>query len=133
MEKTHRIRKKRTIFAPEMKKGLKRQLYAWLLLSVFVPMTVLSVLHVHESGIDTTAVCSACVNHQAHAGHLTTGIDDIHDCVLCQFLSLNFVAATAVLTATLTIFHRQRCVRRVALYVSTPHALHATRAPPFGE
>ena len=116
-----------------MKKELKRQLYAWLLLSVFVPITVLSALHVHDGGSNITTVCSACVNHQAHAGHLTAGIDEIHDCVLCQFLSLNFIAATAVLTATLIVQHRSIRVEREALYVSAVNNLHATRAPPFGE
>lgn len=116
-----------------MKKELKRQLYAWLLLSVFVPMTALAALHVHNDGNDVTTVCSACINHQAHAGHLTAGIDNIHDCVLCQFLNLSFVAATVVVTTTLTIQRRMRFVERKAQYVSTINQLHATRAPPFGE
>ena len=116
-----------------MKKEVKRQLYAWLLLSVLVPMTALSALHVHDDCNDTVDVCSACFNHQAHSGHLSAGVDSIHDCVLCQFLSLSFVAATAVLTATLTVQHRMHFVVREALYLSTANDLHATRAPPSGE
>lgn len=116
-----------------MKKELRRQLYAWLLLSVFVPMTALSALHVHKVDSDVTAVCSACINHQSHAGHLSAGFDNIHDCVLCQFLSLSFVAATGVLTVALTLQRRQRYVECDALYVSRENKLNATRAPPFGE
>ena len=116
-----------------MKKELKRQLYAWLLLSVFVPMTALSVLHIHEVDSDATAVCNACINHQSHAGHLTAGFDNIHDCVLCQFLCLSFIAATGTLTVTLTLQRRLRYVEREALYVSWDNKLHATRAPPVGE
>lgn len=116
-----------------MKKELKRQLYAWLLLSVFVPMTAFSALHVHEGDSDVTAICNACINHQAHAGHLTAGIDNIHDCVLCQFLSLSFVAATGTLTATFIVHHRSLFVECETLYVSVAHNLNGTRAPPSGE
>lgn len=116
-----------------MKNELKRQLYAWLLLSVFVPMTALSALHVHEGGRDVTAVCNACINHQAHAGHLTVGIDNLHDCLLCQFLSLSFVSATGVLTATLIVLRRSLFIECETLYVSAAHNLNGTRAPPSGE
>lgn len=120
-------------FAPEMKKDLKRQLFAWLLLLVFVPMTALSALHVHEGDCDDTTLCSACINHQAHAGHLTAGIHTIHDCLLCQFLSLTFVAAAAVMTTSLIIQRRVRIVECEALYVGSANRLHSTRAPPFCE
>ena len=116
-----------------MRKEVKRQVYAWLLLSVFVPMIALSALHVHEVGCDDTTVCSACINHQAHAGHLTAGIDNIHDCVLCQFLSLSFVAATTVLTVMLSINRRSLVTERESLFASASNTLHGTRAPPYDE
>ena len=43
-------------------------------------------------GID----CADCVHHSCH-GHLTQTESWIHDCILCQFLTLSFVA-TAVVT-----------------------------------
>ena len=70
----------------------RRHITSWLLLAVFVPMLLLSSLHVHESGVGTAETeCTDCVHNSCH-GHLTQMASWTHDCVLCQFLSLTFVA-----------------------------------------
>ena len=77
-----------------MKNELKRQVYSWLLLSVFVPMMALAALHVHEDFNDPEISCQACVNHQSHAGHLINALSHLHDCVLCQLHSISFLLAS---------------------------------------
>ena len=59
--------------------GTKRHIASWLLLAVFVPMLLLSSVHIHE-----TAATWA------------------HDCVLCQFLTLTMLTA-AMMVVTLYI------------------------------
>ena len=59
-------------------------------------MLVLSSLHVHENGAAASVTeCTDCVHHNCH-GHLIQMATWTHDCVLCQFLTLTFVATAAV-------------------------------------
>ena len=77
----------------------KRVLFSRLMLAVFLPMLLLSVLHVHDGVYADGDSCMECVNHLPHAGHLSINANHHDDCVLCQFMSLSFVeAVTAVLT-----------------------------------
>jgi len=80
----------------------KRHLKTWLLLAVYVPMLLLSSLHVHEGGISHNEVeCSDCVHHSCH-GHLTQTATWVHDCVLCEFLTLTMLTA-AVMAVTIYV------------------------------
>lgn len=81
-----------------MREQRSRVIKAWVLLSVFVSMTALSALHRHETVADTAADCIECAHH-VHHSHLTAGFSSIHDCLLCQFLTLNYIAAAAVALA----------------------------------
>ena len=82
-----------------------RRISAWLLLSVFLPMLLLSSLHVHENA-PVSSGCSECVNHIPHHGHLSLDTIHLDDCVLCQFATLPFlVAATVFFVAVSWGFH----------------------------
>jgi hypothetical protein len=72
--------------------GTKRHIASWLLLAVFVPMLLLSSVHIHETGETIETECADCVHHSCH-GHLTAAATWAHDCVLCQFLTLPMLAA----------------------------------------
>ena len=86
-----------------MRLDSRRHIASWLLLAVFVPMLVFSSLHVHEDGVAPALTeCADCVHHSCH-GHLMQMATWTHDCVLCQFLTLTFVATAAV---TLFVFHK---------------------------
>jgi len=65
-------------------------------------MLIFSSLHVHEDSAAAETECADCVHHSCH-GHLTQMATWTHDCVLCQFLTLTFVATAAV---TLFIFNK---------------------------
>ncbi len=70
----------------------KEQISAWILLSVFVPMLLLSCLHVHTltpNSID----CEQCVEHVHHAGHIKQYTAQVDDCVLCRFMGQRYVTA----------------------------------------
>jgi len=78
-----------------MREQKSRVIKAWVMLSIFVSMMALAVLHRHEAVADPAACCTECAHHVNHS-HLTAGFSSIHDCLLCQFLTLNYIAAVAV-------------------------------------
>lgn len=80
----------------------KRQIAAWMLLAVFVPMLVLSSIHVHGYSNTLVDECNECVQHHCH-GHLGQQTASLHECVLCQFLSLPLLA---VAVTTLVIYNK---------------------------
>ncbi|MBP3227737.1 MAG: hypothetical protein J6M53_03010 [Bacteroidaceae bacterium] len=74
--------------------------------------------------------CGACLSNQPHAGHLSQSTPGIADCVVCQFLSLQYLpgsvsvaAAPATAFAPATHFVVSVPVRRL-------FHLPALRAPP---
>ena len=79
----------------------KRHIASWLLLAVFVPMLLLSSLHIHETVQSELTSCAECVQHHC-GGHLGQQAIALHACVLCQFLTLPMLA---VAVATLLIFN----------------------------
>ena len=81
--------------------GTKRHIASWLLLAVFVPMLLLSSVHIHETGETIETECADCVHHSCH-GHMTAAATWAHDCVLCQFLTLTMLTA-AIMVVTLYI------------------------------
>ena len=78
----------------------KRQINSWLLLAVFVPMLLLSSLHIHGYGQAAEDQCTECVNHHCD-GHLGQQTLSLHDCLLCQFLTLPMVVAACIVAVTL--------------------------------
>jgi len=75
-----------------MKQSRRAYLSAWLLLSVFVPMVLLSSVHVHpELAAAAAHACHDCVEHQVHDGHLDAAHAHI-DCFLCHFNSNVYLA-----------------------------------------
>ena len=118
----------RTFATVEVKR--RRYIAAWWLLAVFLPMLVLSSVHIHTSCADTP-LCSACLHHTEHSGHVASGQSTMHACLLCQVLHLTFLKGTAIvvqLPLMLTIAPEDGLGQQVVL--RSIH-LKAGRAPPF--
>jgi len=77
----------------------KRQLSSWLLLAVFVPMLLLSSLHIHDYEQSAEDLCTECVHHQC-GGHLGQQTLSMDNCLLCQFLTLPMALAACIIAAT---------------------------------
>jgi hypothetical protein len=113
-----------------MKRQGKRIGLAWLLLSVFVSMLLLSGLHRHEAVVSADIDCMECVHHVHHSGHLSTTVDHLDDCLLCQFLSFVYTAAATTLLLPLVIFaQNRRCFLNSKIKSGEPSVLF-TRGPP---
>ena len=109
--------------------ALKRQLYAWLLLAVFLPVLALSSVHVHRHADTPAAECTDCLNHSCQ-GHLTVTDDPLHQCVLCQFLTLSYVAAA---TIAVILFAQPRHKTSICLHAAVrlrTCGIPPLRAPP---
>ncbi|MBO7470497.1 MAG: hypothetical protein J6T78_01405 [Bacteroidaceae bacterium] len=69
----------------------KRHIAAWVLLATYLPMLLFSSLHLHNDEGYGETTCAECVQHQCH-GHLSQFSDGMHQCLLCQFLTLSYVS-----------------------------------------
>ena len=101
-----------------------------LLLTVYLPAFLLASFHIHAAGTVETD-CADCAQQVPHVGHLLPARAALHDCALCQFLVLAYVAVPAL---TLTFIRPRLKSASVtgseALLLRTVE-LPATRAPPF--
>lgn len=109
---------------------MKRRFSAWILLSVLLPMLLVSSLHVHKQ-MPASQYCTECVNHTPHNGHISLDTFTVHECVLCQFVQLSYLKAVVwlvVMTAVLKVFVASFCPSAVSVVAVRVLSL---RAPPF--
>lgn len=108
---------------------LKQQIASRVLLAVFLPMLLLSSLHTHSvQPSPADEECADCVQHHC-TGHIGQLGATMHECVLCQFLSLPMVVAAAAVVHTFFVCTRSRVQCRPALPALTFGAV-AVRGPP---
>ena len=107
----------------------KRHFASWVLLAVFVPMLLFSSLHIHESAVEEIS-CTDCVHHVCH-GHIAQQAAHLHECVLCQFLTLTFVAALIHLFYYYQPRKTKISLQRCTVIRLTSRNLIIPRAPPF--
>lgn len=70
---------------------LKRHIASWFLLAVFLPTIIITSLHNHSNDAAGASNHIECV-HNHCGGHMGQQSHTIHNCVLCQFLTLSFIA-----------------------------------------
>ena len=70
----------------------RQQWLAWLMLSVYVPMVLLSALHVHSLHEYSELVdCTLCETSVHHQGHITASAQHHGECLSCRFTSTQLV------------------------------------------
>ncbi|MBR1792344.1 MAG: hypothetical protein IJ764_01705 [Bacteroidales bacterium] len=74
----------------------KRIVSAWVLLAVFQTALLATMLHRHQPVAETLS-CIDCHDHVHHSGHFSASTLDLHNCLICQFLGISYVDATAIL------------------------------------
>ena len=77
----------------------KRHIAVQILFPVFLFFLVCVSFHTHQQENRSFDKCDECVSHNKHTGHYCEGNVTKHDCLLCQFLTLNYIAAAAVALA----------------------------------
>ena len=111
----------------------KRYWKAWLLLLVYLPMTIAIPLHhLGDAGQDEPAFyCQECTQHAHPDGHFLPQQNAMHECVLCQMQSITYTVPT-LLTWTAAVEHRP--ITHILLCLQcTQRALDvkSCRAPPY--
>lgn len=109
----------------------RRKVTALVMLTLYVSILFSSCFHIHSDNLFAAGECDQCVHHLPHSGHLTAGGGLQHDCLLCQFLSLVYVAAAV----TTLIIYNKVCARHydapLARIGLTKWGILGLRAPPF--
>lgn len=105
---------------------------AWLLVAAYLPMLLVSVLHVHHVPGAEEAECYQCVRHIAHPAHFGEYHSDEQTCLYCHVLSMpNLALALAAgLVVLMAAVRLATAVAQVSgiLCVGTQRL----RAPPVG-
>ena len=108
----------------------RRRIFSALLLAVFLPAFLASVLHTHPQASVQQPECFQCVHHLPHTGHLSAADGSLSSCVLCHFLGLPFIACiAAVFLLPAQVRSAFRAVSRDAR-ISLHLRLNHSRAPP---
>lgn len=109
----------------------KRIVSAWLLISIYISMMLLSGLHRHLPTTNTAIDCAECTQHVHHSGHFIAAGDHLDDCVLCQFTNLVYTPASSLsvtIFASLTILALST---DTYFNISEVCQYKSSRAPPF--
>ncbi|MBO7635095.1 MAG: hypothetical protein J6S89_00785 [Paludibacteraceae bacterium] len=118
----------RRLFNIHLSINLRRILSARLLLLVFLPMMVLSLLHIHEES--HLLSCDECAHNITHPGHFTEASHQSFDCILCQFLSLPYMMAGVVMVALISTFNTVFRLWQPGFVPTTVILSHPLRGPP---
>ncbi|MBO4215954.1 MAG: hypothetical protein J5888_06470 [Bacteroidaceae bacterium] len=113
-----------------MKETARRYYSSLVLLAVFLPMLVLSSIHVHPETHLEEGSCQECVHHLPHAGHFGSQTFCAFDCVLCQFLTLPFLVAPMVVFVAKDFTHIAPLCPEKQSVVSRERSFVFLRAPP---
>ena len=108
---------------------LRRKRYAWLLLSVFLPMMLFSVLHTHHGERAAMADCQDCLHH-VHHSHIVSATACLDHCVLCEFQTLPFLSTPSDFTFYAADAHTTPLVCATAAPVLHTAGILIPRAPP---
>ena len=101
-----------------------------LLASLCTGLVLLSLVHVHEQGMVEEATCADCAHH-VHHSHLASADFCVDNCVLCQMLSLPFVAAILLSVVLFSAIGTPLYTRERALIANGFTGNRSSRAPPF--
>jgi len=113
-----------------MKRKDKAYISAWILLMVFVPMVVLSSLHVHPQLVIGSEPCHECIDHTVHNGHITVQKATV-DCPLCAFQNNVYQGQEAPMLHYSQHVCQLETERAVAQVVVTALPIKPSRAPPY--
>ena len=118
-------------FAAEMNRQGKRIGLAWLLLSVFVSMQLLSGMHCHEVVASAFEDCVECAHHVHHSGHWAVSADHLDNCLICQFLHFIYTPAATIVLVLLVILARNRRYFLESRMTHRGPSVLYTRGPPY--
>ncbi len=112
-----------------MHAGIKERIQAMVLLSVLLPVLFAEPFHHHARVPATDPECEACLHHQPHQGHLSSG-ESLSECLLCHFLCEQYISAPETRLPDLPSVEKTEDATGTCRPVSFIHHLTSPRAPP---
>jgi hypothetical protein len=109
----------------------KRRLASFILLSVFVPMIILTSVHIHKPVTSDAEVCRLCLLHIQHPNHFQQHSAAFSQCLLCQLSSLPYVEPACIDLIAFTSFVSSVPDSFSREPSSTVKGVKSTRAPPY--
>ncbi len=109
----------------------KQKIFACILLSIYVPMVLLSSVHLHSIQDYCEAIqCDLCQSSIHHSGHITAGHQHHDECLSCRFLTTQVNLPEATVS-----FIAQQTVNLIDFFLATepvvvPVVHPSLRAPP---
>ena len=104
---------------------LLRHIAPFVLLTSYLPMAVLSSLHVHHDTIDVHDDCLQCTGHIEEAHHHN------HDCLYCDFLGQNYLVQDEGQPAAILPAAERISVPTQSVVKQPNHGVTQLRAPPM--
>lgn len=80
--------------------SIRHNLYAIVLLMVMLLQMGIKTFHVHHVHVSAKIECEDCDQHRVHDGHLIDWDGQQEECMLCQLLSVQYVAAETYIPNT---------------------------------
>lgn len=117
--------RKSSIFAARKMNRFLRHIASIVLLTSYLPMVVLSSIHVHHETIDVHDDGMQCVGHIEEAHHHD------HDCLFCNFLAQSYLVEDAGQTATILPAAERISMPTQAMAKQFHHGVTQLRAPPI--
>lgn len=108
-----------------------RQFSARFLLALFISMLLLQTVHHHETAAKEESICSLCVAHKQHAGHLAAQTSFTCECLLCQLFETSYIAPAETMLSvcvgfiSILLFFSPKSEKQVF------YKLHNPRGPPM--
>lgn len=113
----------------KMKLYTKRQLLGNVLLVLYMTILLAGALHVHER-VGQDFVCQDCINHIYHNGHIAEASSSSGECLLCDFLSVTYIATCAILVALVAVIVVCTIKTSINKAHSCQRGVLSLRAPP---
>lgn len=102
-----------------------RRIASWVLLVAYLPLLVLSSLHVHHETVDTLDNCKQCV------GHIEEQHSHPNDCQYCHILSQSYFGQDNEQTALLLPVTERLTITACEPTVQLRYGVSQLRAPPI--
>ena len=110
----------------------REQLFALVILSVYMPMVLLASLHVHSLNENIVIFdCHECHTDVHHSGHITSSPQHHDDCLLCRFLTTQVDKSKDIVCFTFKQTVSKIELHQAASPIPSIVAHPSLRAPPF--
>ncbi|MCH4182845.1 MAG: hypothetical protein LKF48_06775 [Prevotella sp.] len=109
----------------------RRQRIAQLLLSVFIPVLLLTITHHHTMVEKPAAPCILCLHHVPHSDLSSGAMLALQHCVICHFSTIPYIlpVLAGLLAVAFSYFILSFWCRVDYCFVFSP--FHRSRAPPY--